>query len=347
MPMSPPPPHQRDCRCRRRHRHRRIPDLLMGSISRSVAIKNVASSMGVVPNSCRTAFVPPIVPRVRTRPAAPSFSTVSQQTAVAGVVARLPRRPRQDGVSNSANPFRASSCSSSSSLSLWTSSEQDVVNVLVQQQQQPPPPPPQSFEPELNAPATSVFLLIAVLFLSLQWRIAAVADATQERSAALARLRRAKVAALTADAGKPATAASRSGGDSVDNHTDTAQKALADYEAAYWRVENLRTLLPGVRVITPPSQSVNAKVAQDNDAAARQFLGIINAEPSSATKDVATATTRTEKQEAKAAENESSAALARNLTLGVVALSQIALLLFLLFTDPMATSNTIDSASLR
>lgn len=163
------------------------------------------------------------------------------------------------------------------------------------------------FEPVLNVPAFSVFLLVAAIFAALQWRISAIGKAAEERTAALDRLRRIKAAQLTSDA-----------------DADAVRAAVRAYEDAYWRVERLRTVIPGVaRVAPPPSQSVNRRVMDENAAAARQFLGI---EPE----------TTDQSDESESEEKRLSPVLAG--VLAVIALSQIALLVLLVATDPVLTS---------
>ena len=83
----------------------------------------------------------------------------------------------------------------------------------------------QSFEPVLNVPAFSVFLLVAVLFAALQWRLSAIGSAAEERTAALDRLRHVKAEQLSSPSND-------------DDGDGGVQEALRAYEAAaYWKAE--------------------------------------------------------------------------------------------------------------
>jgi hypothetical protein len=170
--------------------------------------------------------------------------------------------------------------------------------------------PIKTFEPVLNVPALSVFLLVTAIFGFLQWRINAIGRAAEERTEALDKLREIKVKEL-----------------SEPEKTDTAQvdAALKAYENAYWKVENLRTLLPGVRIIPPPSQSLNRKIMDENSAAAQQFLKI-------PIEDNTTSNARADNDTRRV-----SPGLIAILT--VVAISQIALLVLFVATDPMLTTS--------
>lgn len=187
----------------------------------------------------------------------------------------------------------------------------------------------QQFEPVLNVPAFSVFVLVAILFLSLQWRVAAIEQATTERTRALEELRRVKTQQL-ADG-------NNSNNNNNNNNSGTSstevvvQQALEAYEQAYWKVERLRTIIPGLaRLVPPPPSSLTPtgirSIREENEAAAQQFLGIVPVQdddlPSGAADDGERPTL--------------SPALVA--ILAVVALSQIALLVLLVATDPMLTN---------
>jgi hypothetical protein len=151
---------------------------------------------------------------------------------------------------------------------------------------------------------------VTAIFGFLQWRINAIGRAAEERTEALDKLREIKVKEL-----------------SEPEKTDTAQvdAALKAYENAYWKVENLRTLLPGVRIIPPPSQSLNRKIMDENSAAAQQFLKI-------PIEDNTTSNARADNDTRRV-----SPGLIAILT--VVAISQIALLVLFVATDPMLTTS--------
>jgi len=190
------------------------------------------------------------------------------------------------------------------SLTQLSSAVADTSSTIIQQQ---------SFEPVLNVPAFSVFLLVAVIFVSLQWRISAIGRAAEERTAALQRLRQAKAEQLC-----------NSNNNSADTTADQVQQAVAAYEQAYWKVERLRTVIPGVaRLVSPPSQSLNRQIMEENEAAAQQFLGI--------------------EMEARddPVNNEKQLSPVLTGVLAVIALSQIALLVLFVATDPMLTSSSV------
>ena len=178
----------------------------------------------------------------------------------------------------------------------------------------------QQFEPVLNLPALSIFLLVAVLFVALQWRISAISTAAEARTVALDRLRQLKARQLAAGAAE-----------NEDN--SQVQEAEEAYRAAYWKVEQLRTVVPGVRVVSPPSQSLNRRVMEENEAAAQQFLGIAPLE-----------------QEDNNSDDNKEKTLSPLLTavLAVIALSQIALLVLFVATDPMLMGGGVlgDASSL-
>jgi len=161
------------------------------------------------------------------------------------------------------------------------------------------------FEPVVNVPALGSFLFIAIVFSFLIARVRAVEGAVERRKAALAQLRQVKSMELS----------------SGDADTDTVAKALKEYENALQSEEDLRTLIPGVRIVAP-NQPAGSN--EEDVAAARQFLGIDLEKTSSIPKD----------EERKGLSAGSVAVLA------VVALSQIALLYMLSF-DPMETYSTL------
>lgn len=162
------------------------------------------------------------------------------------------------------------------------------------------------FEPVVNIPALGSFLFIAIVFSFLILRVRAVEQAVERRKAALSDLRQVKSAELSSSSAETRPDA------------DTVKRALQEYQDALKSEDELRTLIPGVRVVAP-NQPAGAN--EEDVAAARQFLGI---DLDSAPK---------EEEEKKGLSTGSVAILA------VVALSQIALLYMLSF-DPMETYNS-------
>ena len=117
--------------------------------------------------------------------------------------------------------------------------------------------PIREFEPVVNVPAASAFLLIAVVFALLQLRINAVSTAARRRSNALDTLRRVESLQLS--------------GDDTMERPDEMSVAAAkeEYENAL-RVElDLRTVIPGVRIVAPN----DPKRDEEQRAAAKRFLG--------------------------------------------------------------------------
>jgi len=110
------------------------------------------------------------------------------------------------------------------------------------------------FEPQADWTAVGTFVSIMVVFGLLVKRTAAVEQAVMEREAALSVVRRLKSQALE-------------GSESAS----ALQEALARYEVAVVKEEQLRNIIPGVVRIVPPSAgSVAEESARD---AAKQFLG--------------------------------------------------------------------------
>ena len=161
-----------------------------------------------------------------------------------------------------------------------------------------------TFAPVLNIPALSAFLVVLAIFSFLQWRVAAIGRAVNDRTHALEELRQLKARELS--------------GESTHEQVEQAVNA---YREAYQRVEDLRTVIPGIARIVPPPPSTSRM--QDNDAAAQQFLGI-------------SPTTEDEGEQ----KNGLSPALVA--LLAFVAASQI-MLLGLLVMDPMSADNVMDT----
>jgi hypothetical protein len=112
------------------------------------------------------------------------------------------------------------------------------------------------FEPVLDVQALSTFLVISIVFTALIVRTNQVEGGVQERNRALAKLREVKSKELAGD-------------ETVDE--GVIQLALSEYEDAVRKEEKLRTIIPGVVRIVPPS-SANKK-EEDARAIAQQFLG--------------------------------------------------------------------------
>ena len=113
------------------------------------------------------------------------------------------------------------------------------------------------FEPVINVPATFAFLLIAVTFAILQFRINAVSTAARRRSNALEALRRAESLQLSCD-------------DSMERPDETSVAAAkVEYENALRAELDLRTVIPGVRIVAPN----DPKRDEEQRAAAKRFLG--------------------------------------------------------------------------
>ena len=113
----------------------------------------------------------------------------------------------------------------------------------------------QVFEPVLNVPALGTFLFISIVFTLLQIRTSQVETAVQERNKALANLRRIKSLELT-----------------EEFQASTVQQAVEQFESAVQKEERLRSVIPGVARIVPPS-ALNDPAEQEARAAAKQFLG--------------------------------------------------------------------------
>ena len=196
---------------------------------------------------------------------------------------------------------------------------------LSQQQQtqqiQALPPPSQEFAPVLNVPAFSVFVLVALLFVSLQWRVSAIGRAAEERTRALEWLRLVKTQQLTTG---DSPRMQKNGNNDDNDNDDVVQQAMQAYEGAYWKVERLRTVIPGMaRLVPPPSQSWNRQIMDENDAAAQQFLGIAP-----------------EREDQGSVNEDEQKELSPVLVavLLAVALSQMALLVLFVASDPMMTN---------
>lgn len=115
-----------------------------------------------------------------------------------------------------------------------------------------------TFEPIVNTPALVSFLIISVVFSLLQFRINRVRNAAIQRDEALTELREIKSAEL----------------DSVDNknkpNVDEVEAARDKYRKALLDELQLRTIIPGVRIVAPN----DPERKEEDIAAARQFLDL-------------------------------------------------------------------------
>jgi hypothetical protein len=186
------------------------------------------------------------------------------------------------------------------------------------------------------------------IFVLLQWRIRAIDNAAVQRNVALRQLRNLKALELS-DPTLSTRWSATSGSSSTNNSSDastttisTVQTALEEYRVAYNRMEELRTILPGIRIVSPPSSNINRQQELDHEIAAQQFLGIIpwkenETENSKNAVSISNENKRSEEERPSPSSlfPSSSAAVIRNTILVLVAISQIALFVFLIGTDPM------------
>ena len=121
--------------------------------------------------------------------------------------------------------------------------------------------PVQEFEPVMNMPAAVSFLIIVIVFTLLQLRISAVSNAAERRAQSLEALRKAESLQLSA---------SDVGIDASDRPSSQAvANAKKEYEDALRSELNLRTVIPGVRIVAPN----DPKRDEEERAAAKRFLG--------------------------------------------------------------------------
>ena len=113
--------------------------------------------------------------------------------------------------------------------------------------------PIQQFEPVLNTPAATSFIIIAIVFTLLQLRINAVSSAAKRRSTALEELRKIESLQLS----------------EPDGIEDQVNKAKLEYETALRNELDLRTIIPGVRIVAPGDPKRDA----EERANAMRFLG--------------------------------------------------------------------------
>ena len=196
-----------------------------------------------------------------------------------------------------------------------------------------------TFEPILNVPAFTVFVFILSIFVLLQWRIRAIDQAAFQRNVALRQLRNLKALELS----DPTL--------SMGTNSTKVQTALQEYQRAYDNMEELRTILPGIRIVSPPSSNFNSKQQEDHEIAAQQFLGIAplkeiddnDVNNNSKTQESPDEKRMKEQRQLLESPFPLSPTTIRNIILIFVAITQIALFLFLIGTDPMmplSKSNT-------
>lgn len=113
--------------------------------------------------------------------------------------------------------------------------------------------PIQQFEPVLNIQAATSFIIIAIVFTLLQLRINAVSSAAKRRSTALEELRKIESLQLS----------------EPDGIEDQVNKAKLEYETALRNELDLRTIIPGVRIVAPNDPKRDA----EERANAKRFLG--------------------------------------------------------------------------
>lgn len=183
--------------------------------------------------------------------------------------------------------------------------------------------PSQTFEPVVNMPAVFAFLFISVVFSLLQIRISGINRAAGRRSEALQILREVKSIQLSAS--------DLSGEESRPSKNDVA-RALAEYEKALREELDLRTVIPGVRIVAPN----DPKGQEDDLRAVRQFLDM---DISEGGEIVPIASDITEEEPSSVVKSqETGMSSGSKAVLAAVALVQVLLLVLLSF-DPMTADN--------
>jgi hypothetical protein len=145
------------------------------------------------------------------------------------------------------------SVSSFSSFSVWISSEATSISDAAAASTSTM----KEFEPITDWTALGTFASIMFVFILLVRRTQAVERAVMEREASLELVRTLKSKALSSSDDNDTTAAS-------------LEQALERYEAAVVQEEQLRTIVPGVRIVPPTAGS---KADENAAMAAKQFLG--------------------------------------------------------------------------
>mmetsp|Transcript_27260 Transcript_27260/g.41017 ORF Transcript_27260/g.41017 Transcript_27260/m.41017 type:complete len:326 (-) Transcript_27260:18-995(-) len=130
--------------------------------------------------------------------------------------------------------------------------------------------PSVTFEPQVNTPALFSFAIIAVVFSLLQIRINSVRDASTRREEALSFLRQVKSEQLDLSFQSRSTGSNEQAmaKEQADNNNDKVKDAIKAYEIALKEELDLRTIVPGVRIVAPN----DASRREQDIAAAKQFL---------------------------------------------------------------------------
>lgn len=199
--------------------------------------------------------------------------------------------------------------------------------------------PIQSFEPVLNVPALSSFLLAFVLFSLLQLRINAIGNAVTERNEALKELRQITANQLSTD-------------DNASQINELVSKARDRYRDALLNETKLRTIIPGVRIVAPNRPDAS----DENVAAAKYFLdmNLLSDDKEKVDEDLSKSwllnSRANEKSSRKMEKEDSESDLFRGFSsfpifiMASIVTSQI-LLLFVLSFDPMKSSDIFTSIS--
>ena len=195
----------------------------------------------------------------------------------------------------------------------------------------------QEFEPVLNVEAAASFTVIAIVFTLLQLRINAVSNAAKRRSSALEALRKAESLQLSA---------SDVGIDASDRPTeDQVLRAKNEYENSLRDEMNLRTIIPGVRIVAPN----DPKRDEEERAAAKRFLGWGSEEFGGELEEIdepklsniAPRSQQSNGQEVKKAEDEGMSNSAKAILFGVA--TMLIVLLWTLSFDPMVADQVFTS----
>lgn len=144
-------------------------------------------------------------------------------------------------------------------------------------------PAAQTFEPQVNTPALFSFAIIAVVFTLLQIRINSVRDASNRREKALKLLRQVKSEQLSFPESSSLSATTITNNNNSNSNDDDktniekksrmeqrVKNALNEYEVSLKEELNLRTIIPGVRIVAPN----DAARREEDISAAKQFLGL-------------------------------------------------------------------------
>lgn len=185
--------------------------------------------------------------------------------------------------------------------------------------------PIQEFEPIVNFPALSSFLIISIVFGLLQQRINSVSTAAKRRSEALETLRKVESLQLSvSDEDRPTEA-------------DVLQ-AKAAYESALKNELSLRTIIPGVRIVAPN----DPKREEDERAAAKRFLGWDDEDFGDIDENDRNLSVRTQSIDPQQKEAEGLSAGANVLLLLVA--TMLITLLWTLSLDPMTADKVLTAA---